>query len=100
MAVKLTGHQIDVVLSTLDGWTQAGGSIKREYEFTDFISAAMFVAGVSLEAEKMNHHPNLCHSGVTVKVELTTKDVGGISELDLRLAKKMDGRARQLIEKV
>jgi 4a-hydroxytetrahydrobiopterin dehydratase len=99
MAVKLTGHQIEVVLSTLDGWKQAGGKIVREYKFPDFMAAAMFVTGVNLEAEKMNHHPDLQHSFASVKIELTTHDVGGISELDLRLAKKLDSRAQPLLEK-
>ena len=99
MAVKMTGHQIEVVLSTLDGWKQAGGKIVREYKFPDSVAAAMFVTGVQLEAEKMNHHPDLHHSFATVKIELTTHDVGGVSELDLRLAKKLDGRANPLLEK-
>lgn len=99
MAVKLTGHQIEVVLSTLDGWVQAGAKIQRTYKFPDFIAAAMFVAGVNLEAEKMNHHPDLWQSFRTVKIELTTHDVEGVSELDLRMAKKLDARARLLEEK-
>jgi 4a-hydroxytetrahydrobiopterin dehydratase len=99
MAVKLTGHQVEVVLSTLDGWIQAGAKIHREYKFSDFIAAAMFVTGVNLEAEKMNHHPELWQSFNTVKIELTTHDVEGVSELDLRLAKKLDARARTLSDK-
>ena len=99
MAVKLTGHQVEVVLSTLDGWVQAGAKIQRVYKFPDFIAAAMFVAGVNLEAEKMNHHPDLWHSFSTVKIELTTHDVEGVSELDVRMAKKLDIRARLLAEK-
>ena len=99
MAVKLTGHQVEVVLSTLDGWIQAGAKIQRIYKFPDFIAAAMFVAGVNLEAEKMNHHPELWHTHSTVKIELTTHDVEGVSELDVRMAKKLDARARLLAEK-
>jgi len=99
MAVRLTGHQIEVVLSTLDGWSQSSGKIRKEYKFSDFIAASMFVTGVNLEAEKANHHPELFQQYATVKVELTTHDVGGISELDLRLAKKVDARALPLIGK-
>jgi 4a-hydroxytetrahydrobiopterin dehydratase len=96
MAVKLTGHQIEVVLSTLDGWKQEGGQILKEYHFSDFISASMFVTGANLEAEKANHHPELLHRYQKVKIQLSTHDVGGISELDLRMAKKLDGRAKSL----
>ena len=97
MAVKLTGHQVEVVLSTLDGWKLEGGQIAREYEFPDFIAASMFVTGVQLEAEKANHHPEVLHRYSKVKIQMTTHDVGGISELDLRLAKKLDGRAKPLL---
>ena len=86
-------------MSTLDGWIQAGAKIQRVYKFPDFIAAAMFVAGVNLEAEKMNHHPDLWQSHCTVKIELTTHDVEGVSELDVRMAKKLDARARALEEK-
>jgi 4a-hydroxytetrahydrobiopterin dehydratase len=47
----------------------------------------------------MNHHPDLSHSYCSVKIELSTHDVGGVSELDIRLAKKLDSRAQPLIEK-
>ena len=100
MAVKLTGHQIEVVLTTLEGWTQDAGRIKKEYKFTDFTGAAMFITGANLEAEKMNHHPEICHSYTTVKIEMTTHDVGGISELDLRLAKRLDARAKPHLAEV
>ncbi|NBR72699.1 MAG: 4a-hydroxytetrahydrobiopterin dehydratase [Verrucomicrobia bacterium] len=96
MAVKLTEHQIEVVLSTLDGWKQANGQITKEYQFPDFIAAGMFVTGVNLEAEKANHHPELLHRYQIVKIQLSTHDVGGISELDLRMAKKLDARAKPL----
>lgn len=99
MAVKLTTHQIEVVLSTLDGWSQSSGKIRKEYKFPDFIAAAMFVTGANLEAEKANHHPELFQQYNLVRIELTTHDVGGISELDLRLAKKVDARALPLIGK-
>jgi 4a-hydroxytetrahydrobiopterin dehydratase len=96
MAVKLTGHQIEVVLSTLDGWKQESGQIAKEFQFSDFIAASMFVIGVNLEAEKANHHPELFHRYQKVKIQLSTHDVGGISELDLRMAKKLDARAKSL----
>lgn len=97
MAVKLTGHQVEVVLTTLEGWTQAEGKIQREFQFSNFVTAAMFVTGVNLEAEKMNHHPELWHSFGKVKISLSTHDVGGLSELDMRLAKKLDAIAKTLL---
>ena len=40
--------------------------------------------------EKINHHPNWYNSYNVVKIELTTHDIGGLSNLDFKLAKKID----------
>ena len=45
---------------------------------------------VALLAEKMNHHPEWFNVYNRVEVNLTTHDAGGISELDFKLAKKME----------
>ena len=38
----------------------------------------------------MNHHPEWFNVYKTVRVTLTTHDVGGLSDLDVTLAQKMD----------
>ncbi|NIV18423.1 MAG: 4a-hydroxytetrahydrobiopterin dehydratase, partial [Woeseiaceae bacterium] len=43
-----------------------------------------------IEAEKMNHHPEWFNVYSKVIVDLTTHDAGGITELDLELARKMN----------
>ena len=48
------------------------------------------MARVALIAEKMDHHPEWFNVYRTVRVDLNTHDVGGISALDLELARKMD----------
>jgi 4a-hydroxytetrahydrobiopterin dehydratase len=45
---------------------------------------------VALQAEKMNHHPEWFNVYRTVQVTLSTYDVGGLSELDVKLVKAMD----------
>jgi 4a-hydroxytetrahydrobiopterin dehydratase len=45
---------------------------------------------VALVAEKMNHHPEWFNVYKTVEVTLATHDVGGLSDLDVKLAEKMD----------
>jgi 4a-hydroxytetrahydrobiopterin dehydratase len=41
----------------------------------------------------LNHHPEWFNVYKTVKVTLTTHDTGGLSDLDLKLAKRMDALA-------
>ena len=96
MAVKLTGHQIEVVLTTLEGWTQDAGRIKKEYKFTDFTGAAMFITGANLEAEKMNHHPNWSNSYNKVRISLFTHDSKTITDKDILLARKIQQLAQQI----
>ena len=44
----------------------------------------------ALWAEKWNHHPDWSNSYNRVTISLTTHDVGGLSSLDAKLARKMD----------
>ena len=41
-------------------------------------------------AEEMDHHPDWSNVYNKIDVTLSTHDVGGLSELDVRLAKLMD----------
>ena len=48
---------------------------------------------VALKADKMDHHPEWFNVYRTVEVTLSTHDVGGLSSLDAKLARKMDSLA-------
>jgi 4a-hydroxytetrahydrobiopterin dehydratase len=51
------------------------------------------MARVALAAEKLNHHPEWCNVYNRVEITLTTHDCGGLSDLDVKLAKRIDGYA-------
>ena len=46
---------------------------------------------VAIWAEKWNHHPEWHNVYNRVNVTLITHDVDGLSSLDVKLARKMDG---------
>jgi len=54
------------------------------------VRAFGFMTSVAIEAEAMNHHPEWFNVYGTVKVDLVTHDLGGISTFDVILAGKMD----------
>ena len=48
---------------------------------------------VALLAETMDHHPEWSNIYRTVEVTLATHDAGGLTELDVKLARAMDAIA-------
>ncbi|MGL4609368.1 MAG: 4a-hydroxytetrahydrobiopterin dehydratase [Trueperaceae bacterium] len=90
MAAKLSEQEIQTHLTTLAGWELQNDKLHKAYKFKNFIEAFGFMTRGALEAEKMNHHPEWFNVYNRVVVDLTTHDAGGISELDIVLAKKFD----------
>ena len=79
------------------GWAAAEGrdAITKTYRFADFTAAFAWMTRAALWAEKWNHHPEWSNVYRTVTVTLTTHDAGGLSLLDVRLARKLDKLAQQ-----
>jgi len=73
------------------GWQDVEGrdAIAKTFEFANFRQAFGWMAQVALVAEKMDHHPEWSNVYKTVNVTLSTHDAGGLTELDLKLARAM-----------
>lgn len=95
MPEQLSRAEIETELSSLDGWQQDEGrsAISKSFVFANFVEAFGFMTKVALIAEKMDHHPEWSNVYKTVDVTLTTHSAGGITELDTKLAAKMDALA-------
>lgn len=65
-------------------------AIFKKFKFKSFIQAFSWMTSVAIIAEKMDHHPEWANVYNTVEVTLTTHSVGGLTKLDLTLARKMD----------
>ena len=65
-------------------------AISKKFKFKSFIQAFSWMTSVAIIAEKMDHHPEWANVYNTVEVTLTTYSVGGLTKLDLTLARKMD----------
>ncbi len=86
----LDSNQIDAKIKELTGWSRREDKLHRELKFADFVSAFAFMSAVALVAESMQHHPEWFNVYSTVEIDLATHDVGGISELDFKLAKRIN----------
>lgn len=64
--------------------------ISKTFHFVDFAQAWDFMSKVAIFAEDMNHHPEWFNVYNRVEVTLTTHDCGGLSDNDLKMAKRMD----------
>lgn len=97
MADKLTAEARAAALTELDGWREVDGrdAIEKTFVFKSFNQAWGFMNRVALVAEKMDHHPEWFNVYNRVEVVLTTHDCDGLSQLDVTLAKRMDGFASQ-----
>ncbi len=74
------------------GWQMVEGrdAMTKRYVFGNFVEAFGFMTRAALWAEKLNHHPEWFNVYKSVEVTLTTHDTGGLSDLDAKLAAKMD----------
>ena len=97
MVDKYSKEQINDALSELNAnldeqsqWQLSEGKLVKTFKFKSFIRAFGWMSQVAIWAEKLSHHPEWFNVYNKVEVKLTTHDVDGISELDFKLASKME----------
>lgn len=90
-AQRLNEQQRSELASRLPNWSVDGERLRRDFQFRDFIAAFGFMSQVALLAETRHHHPNWSNVYNRVTIELTTHDLGGLSNLDAELAVAIDG---------
>ena len=98
MAERLSAEARKSALKGLPGWSETPGreAIAKTFIFKDFNEAFGFMCRAALVAEKSDHHPEWRNVYKTVEVVLATHDAGGVTALDVALAKAMNAIASQL----
>src|SRR5215468_1677546 len=98
MAERLSAETRQAALAELAGWAEVSGreAISRTFTFKDFNEAFGFMSRAALVAEKHDHHPEWRNVYKTVEVVLATHDAGGVTKLDIDLAKAMNAIASRL----
>ena len=108
MATKLPTKEKSKIIKALKGWKKTRGrdSIEKNYGLsvrvegdlnlvTPEYSIEKLKSATRILTERMDHHPEWFNVYNKVNVTLSTHDAGGITELDIKLAKEMDKAARK-----
>jgi 4a-hydroxytetrahydrobiopterin dehydratase len=92
MPTALTSTQRETLAADLPGWAMVEGrdAIHQSFKFVDFSAAWAFMTRVALLAEKQDHHPEWENVYNKVSIVLTTHDVNGLSNRDVKLAKAIN----------
>lgn len=95
MVDKLSPEARRDALAELTGWDQVEDrdAIEKSFKFKSFNEAWGFMSRIALAAEKLNHHPEWFNVYNRVDILLSTHDCGGLSELDIKLARRIDAYA-------
>ena len=90
---KVTDEEGQAFIAQHSLWSVENGKLHREYVFDNFVQAFGFMTQVALVAERAGHHPEWFNVYRKVIVDLSTHEVGGITERDFDLARKMEAIA-------
>lgn len=92
----LDKKRIEYLLALHPGWhlSDDQSRVSVSLEFDGFSAAWGFMTEIAVEAEKINHHPEWFNVFNKLTICLTTHDAGGLSELDLQLARRIAATLR------
>jgi len=96
MAEKGLSSEAEIrgALSELPGWTQQGKGVAKTFDLKGFKAAMAFTGTVGELAERADHHPDILIQFHKVTVTLSSHDVGGVTDRDLRLARQIEAAAK------
>ncbi|MFJ9952541.1 4a-hydroxytetrahydrobiopterin dehydratase [Kitasatospora sp. NPDC091207] len=91
---RLTEDEITAALAGLPEWNRDGDTIVRTADAADFPAAIRVVVAVAEQAEALDHHPDIDIRWRTLRFALSTHSAGGLTELDVTLAGRIDTALR------
>ena len=86
----LSPAELSAALEQLPTWSGDGDGIPRTVELPSFRDAVAAIVSIADVAEEMDHHPDIDLRWRTVHLVLVTHSAGGVTELDLELARRID----------
>ncbi|SCG85412.1 4a-hydroxytetrahydrobiopterin dehydratase [Methanobacterium congolense] len=87
----LTKNEMEIKVASLNGnWKLNTPKLEKVFEFENFKEALEFVTKVGEIADEIQHHPDVQISYGTVILNIYTHDTQGITDLDFKLAERID----------
>lgn len=87
----VTAEELNEFLSTSEYWIYKENSIEKEFILNNFANAIAFIVKCGIEAEKLDHHPDMLLYGWNkVRIQISTHRLGGLTQNDFNLAKQID----------
>ena len=87
---RLPPDEIAAALHGLPQWSGDGDGIRRTVELPSFRDAVAAIVAIADVAEDMDHHPDVDLRWRTLHLAAVTHSAGGVTELDLQLARRID----------
>ena len=86
----------DVAEVGLDDWRMLFRALHARFRTGNFATGLELVARIGEAAEELDHHPDLDLRYPRLDVRLSSHDVGGVTDRDLELARRISGFAADL----
>ena len=87
---RLSPDDVAAELSDLPLWSGGPDGIERTLELPTFRAAVEAISVVADVAEQLDHHPDMDLRWTRVRVAVVTHSAGGLTQLDLELARRVD----------
>ncbi len=87
---RLSDDELSAALQALPLWSGDGDGLHRTVELPRFRDAVAAIGAIADVAEEMDHHPDIDLRWRTLHLGLVSHSAGGVTELDLELARRID----------
>lgn len=87
---KLHDDEIQVRLATIPGWEHVGDMLVRTWQFASGRRGLEFINQAWAVADRLKHYPEIVLSYRTVRIEVNSRDEGGLTDRDFQLAAELN----------
>jgi 4a-hydroxytetrahydrobiopterin dehydratase len=87
---RLSSEELAAALPGLPLWSGDGDALHRTVDLPSFRDAVAAIDAIADVAEEMDHHPDIDLRWRTLHLTLASHSAGGVTELDLELARRID----------